>query len=94
MEALIAQDRRDVLQPGHRVAQLGPGQPVDGAGGRNGVDGLPALEPDRVEVGQVQVRDQLWHEPPCPCVRVSVAQRGDRREVSGSPAGRPRAAQG
>ena len=79
MEALIAQDGGDVLQPGHRVAQLGPGQPVDGAGGRNGVDGLPALQPDRVEVGQVQLRDQLWHEPP-----LSVRRVPRRAEVSGA----------
>ncbi len=64
MEALVAQNRRDVLQAGHGVAQFGTGQPVDRAGGLDRVDGLPALESDRVEVGQVQVRDQLWHEPP------------------------------
>ena len=64
VEALIAQDGGDVLQPRHRVAQLGAGQPVHGAGGRNGVDGLLSLQPDRVEEGQVQLRDQLWHEPP------------------------------
>ena len=55
VEALVAQDGGDVLQPGHRVAQLGAGQPVDRAGRRDGVDGLAPLEPDGVEVGQVQV---------------------------------------
>ncbi len=64
VEALVAQDGRDVLLAGHGIAHLGAGQPVDRAGGGNRVDGLPALQPDRVEVGQVQVRDQLWHEPP------------------------------
>ena len=55
VEALVAQDGGDVLQPGHRVPELGAGQPVDRAGRRDGVDGLAALQPDGVEVGQVQV---------------------------------------
>ena len=73
VEALVAQDGGDVLQAGHRVAQLGAGQPVHRAGRRNGVDGLLALQPDRVEVGQVQVRDQLWHGPPIRAPRMWCA---------------------
>ena len=88
VEALVAQDGGDVLQAGHRVAQLGAGQPVDGAGRLNGVDGLAALQPDRVEVGQVQLRDQLWHGPP---LRVRHRAAATPTEVSGARAGSSRA---
>ena len=83
VEALVAQDGGDVLQAGHRVAELGAGQPVDRARRLDGVDGLAALQPDGVEEGQFQVRDQLWHAATLsagPGFRSRVALRQQRHQ--------------
>ena len=66
MEALVAQDRGDVLEPGHRVPHVGAGEPVLGAGRLDRVDGVVALEPDRIEIGELglELGDQLCHWDP------------------------------
>ena len=65
VEPLVAQDGGDVGEPSDRVADLRAGEPVPGAGGLDGVDGVLALHPDRVEEGKVELGDELWHVAPC-----------------------------
>ena len=59
VEALVAEDGRDVLQAGHRVAELVAGQPVHCPRRLNGREGLPALQSDHVEIGQLELRDEV-----------------------------------
>ena len=80
MEALVAQDGGDVLEAGDRVAELVAGQPVHGPGGRNGVDGLLALQPDGVEGRQVSSVTSCGMGPRCPCGSLGVTW----AEVSGA----------
>ena len=64
VEALVAQDGGHVRQPRDGVPQLVAGEPVHGPGRLHGVDGVLAVEPDHVERGELELRDQLWHGTP------------------------------
>ena len=77
MEALVAQDGGDVLQAGHRIAQVGAGQPVRRPCRLDRVEGLHALQPHDVEGGEIQLRDQLRHGPPGVCESGVEATRGE-----------------